>query len=113
MLFGVSTTFLPRFFLWLHASTINRIICTERVILMLFAAVVEKAEPTWLSVIAPNVFFILLFGGIAIMGIVAIAGAYWLNARKASLDAKLKEDMLERGMSADDIVKVIQARPQA
>src|SRR5262245_32923592 len=35
---------------------------------------------------------------------------YLQNSRQAELDASLKHEMLQRGMSADDIVRVIQAR---
>jgi hypothetical protein len=34
----------------------------------------------------------------------------WLKARKAALEADLKREMIERGMSADDICRVVEAR---
>jgi hypothetical protein len=35
---------------------------------------------------------------------------YLLKVRQAELDASLKHEMLQRGMSADDIVRVMEAR---
>ncbi len=35
---------------------------------------------------------------------------YWQQTRQAELDAALKQEMLQRGMSAEDIVRVINAR---
>ena len=37
---------------------------------------------------------------------------YWRRSRKAELDAALKQQMLERGMSADEIVQVLEAKSQ-
>jgi hypothetical protein len=37
---------------------------------------------------------------------------YWRRTRQAELDAALKQQMLERGMSADEIVQVLEARSQ-
>jgi len=39
---------------------------------------------------------------------VAVAGS-WYKMRKSELDASVKMRMLEMGMSADDIVRVLQA----
>ena len=37
---------------------------------------------------------------------------YWRRSRQAELDASLKQQMLERGMSADEIVQVLEAKSQ-
>ena len=37
---------------------------------------------------------------------------YWSRSRQAELDAALKQQMLERGMSADEIVQVLEAKSQ-
>jgi hypothetical protein len=61
--------------------------------------------------------------GHAIIGLVAIltvcggpffvgAWALWLTHRKHERQDDLKREMLERGMSADDIVRVLNAGPQ-
>jgi hypothetical protein len=47
-------------------------------------------------------------GGL-LCGIIAIVGAFWFHIRKAEIDAALKQDMLNRGMSADDIRTVLDA----
>jgi hypothetical protein len=52
-----------------------------------------------------------------IVPVVAIAGGLiagcafpaWLVYRKAELDAELKREMIARGMSADEIVQVLEA----
>jgi hypothetical protein len=41
--------------------------------------------------------------------VTAIVACCWGKAHRASLDASLKHEMLQRGMSADEIVMVIQA----
>jgi hypothetical protein len=38
--------------------------------------------------------------------------SYWRRSRQAELDASLKQQMLERGMSADEIVQVMEAKSQ-
>jgi hypothetical protein len=42
--------------------------------------------------------------------IVAIVTSYLRAVRQAELDASLKQDMLQRGMSAEEIIRVLQAR---
>ncbi len=37
---------------------------------------------------------------------------YWQKTRLAELDAALKQEMLQRGMSAEEIVRVINARKE-
>ena len=37
---------------------------------------------------------------------------YWRRSRQAELDAALKQQMLERGMSADELVQVLEAKSQ-
>jgi Na+-transporting methylmalonyl-CoA/oxaloacetate decarboxylase gamma subunit len=51
----------------------------------------------------------LIIGGGLLMGFVAIIGAFWTDIRKKEIAAALKHDMLERGMSADEIRVVIDA----
>ena len=52
-------------------------------------------------VVVPTVFLFL--------AICVIAG-HWLAHRRSELDASLKQDMLDRGMSADEIEKVLKAK---
>jgi hypothetical protein len=52
--------------------------------------------------------FIALTGGLLI-GFVAVVGGLWTEIRKTEISAGLKHDMLERGMSADEIRTVLDA----
>jgi hypothetical protein len=47
-------------------------------------------------------------GGL-LCGIVAIVMVFWHEIRKAEIEAVLKQDMLNRGMTADEIRTVIEA----
>jgi hypothetical protein len=57
-----------------------------------------------------NPLFLSLAAGVLIVLGTTLSGC-WVAARKAALEADLKREMIERGMSADDIVRVIEARP--
>lgn len=69
-------------------------------------------SPFWdrvldLSVIA----LVLVFGGGVIFGAFALVTNAWRNNRDSERLAILKQQMIEKGMSADDIVRVIEAGP--
>jgi hypothetical protein len=49
---------------------------------------------------------VAIFGG----PLLVIGWAVWLKYRRKELDAELKRTMIERGMSADDIVRVLEAK---
>jgi hypothetical protein len=49
-----------------------------------------------------------IVGGL-ICGVLVMAGEYWHRIRKAEIAAKLKHDMLDRGMSPDEIRIVLEA----
>jgi hypothetical protein len=51
----------------------------------------------------------LAVGGGLLIGLVAIVGGYWTEIRKTEISAALKQDMLSRGMSADEIQTVMDA----
>lgn len=51
---------------------------------------------------------ISIVGGLLFVTLV-VAGELWLRAHKANVAAKLKADMLDRGMSADEIRTVLDA----
>jgi hypothetical protein len=51
----------------------------------------------------------MIVGGGLLIGLIAVAGGIWSDVRKKEIAAALKHDMLERGMSADDICKVLEA----
>ena len=51
----------------------------------------------------------LVFSWLTLTSVVGSVGYYWSRARRDDQEAALKHEMLQQGMSADDIVKVIQA----
>jgi hypothetical protein len=56
----------------------------------------------------------LVIGGIAVIGgllcgIIGIIAGTWQKVRRAEIAATLKQDMLNRGMSAEDICTVLEA----
>jgi hypothetical protein len=52
---------------------------------------------------------IVAVGGSMLVGIVAVIMGSWLESRKAEIAATLKQDMINRGMSAEDIRTVVDA----
>jgi len=46
---------------------------------------------------------------ITLMVIVPTIAQYWHKSRRDEIEADLKREMIQRGMSADDIVKVLRA----
>ncbi len=54
----------------------------------------------------------VVWGAIVIMSIVPTLIYYWHKTRKAEMDADLKMKMLEMGMSASDIERVLKAESQ-
>jgi hypothetical protein len=55
---------------------------------------------------------IAIVGGL-FFGMIVLLGEFWRQSRKAEIDAKLKADMLDRGMSADEIKTVLEAGSKA
>ncbi len=51
---------------------------------------------------------IAIVGGL-ICGVIVMIGEFWRRIRKAEIEAKLKTDMLDRGMSAEEIKIVLEA----
>lgn len=51
----------------------------------------------------------LAVGGGLLIGLVAVAGGLWVEIRKNEIAAALKQDMLGRGMSPDEIKMVLDA----
>ncbi len=62
--------------------------------------------PEFLQNINP-VFFV--FAWLTITTVVSSVAHYWHKVRKAELEAALKQEMIQRGMSADEIKQVIEA----
>jgi hypothetical protein len=57
----------------------------------------------------PELMGFLVVGGGLLMGFVAIVGSFWTDIRKKEIAAGLKQDMLNRGMSAEQIRLVLDA----
>jgi len=57
-----------------------------------------------------NALFLSLAAGVLIVLGTTLIGC-WSSAKKAALEADLKMEMIQRGMSADEICQVIQTRP--
>jgi hypothetical protein len=55
---------------------------------------------------------VLCVAGGLVFGITAVIASIWFKLRKAEIAATLKQDMLNRGMSADEIKTVIEASPK-
>jgi len=59
---------------------------------------------------APGVLaIVLIFGGGAVTGIIALIVSAWKSNRENERLAVLKQQMLDKGMSADEIIRVIEA----
>ena len=65
------------------------------------------AEIDWNSLLENRDFGVIAFMALlAILGIAAMVGSYW----QKTLQARLKERMIERGFTAEEIIAVINAR---
>jgi hypothetical protein len=53
--------------------------------------------------------FVFVLGILVVTVCVPILGHYWYAIRKAEVDASLKHEMLQRGMSAEEIALVLEA----
>ena len=66
----------------------------------------ELAGINWNRILDPPVIMFIVG---AIIAVAAIVAPQWRKAAKASEDARLKEQMIQRGFSADEIERVIRA----
>ena len=55
----------------------------------------------------------VLFLGMSLSWIASTVGHYWHKVRKLELEVPLKLEMVQRGMSAEDIRMVLEARPSS
>ena len=53
----------------------------------------------------------IVFASLTIVAVAVTIAEAWTKTKKASLDAELKLEMVRQGMSADEICRVIQAKP--
>lgn len=54
----------------------------------------------------------IFWGSITLISVVPVVAHYWYKLRRHEIEADLKREMIERGMSADEIQRVLDARPQ-
>jgi hypothetical protein len=52
---------------------------------------------------------LVIFGAITLITVVPSLAYYWYKARKAEIEAALKHEMIQRGLSADDIERILKA----
>ncbi|HEY2761549.1 MAG TPA: hypothetical protein VGI75_12420, partial [Pirellulales bacterium] len=53
---------------------------------------------------------VLIFGGSMLVAIIAIVGSFIYHFRKREAEINLKHEMIARGMSADEIERVLAAK---
>ncbi len=53
---------------------------------------------------------LVFWGAIVLISTVPVVCHYWCQNRRAEQEAALKREMIERGMSADEIERVLAAR---
>ncbi len=53
----------------------------------------------------------IIFASVTLISLGSTLAHYWYKSRRAALDAELKMEMIQRGLTADEICRVIQARP--
>jgi hypothetical protein len=53
--------------------------------------------------------FFLVFACVTLTSVVATIAHYWHKISRDELEASLKLEMIQKGMSADDVVKVLKA----
>ena len=51
----------------------------------------------------------IFWSAIVLICVVPMISHYWYKLRRAEMDAALKQDMLQRGMSAEEIKTVLEA----
>ena len=56
---------------------------------------------------------LIFWSAITVICVVPAISAYWYRIRKAEIEADLKRAMIERGMSADEIERVLKASRDA
>jgi hypothetical protein len=52
---------------------------------------------------------VLIFGGGMVVGLVGIIAHHWRRLRQTEIETEMKREMLNRGMSAEDVERVIKA----
>ena len=63
----------------------------------------------WLRSLGPEIVPVIALVGGMLVAVVGILAGVWHKNRRIELEIALKQDMLNRGMSAEDIERVIKA----
>ena len=63
----------------------------------------------WLTSMGPTIIPVFAIVGGLPLGAIGMLVGTWKKVRTAEMDAALKQDMLNRGMSADEIERVLKA----
>jgi hypothetical protein len=63
----------------------------------------------WLMSLGPGIIGVIAVLGGFIISVVAILAGNWRRVRQIEMEISLKHEMLERGMSAEEIERVIKA----
>jgi hypothetical protein len=67
-------------------------------------------EMQWDRLLQPDTLAILLmFGAPIVVPLIAIVGYFWHSAVKTKSENELKRSMVEQGMSADEIERILNA----
>lgn len=53
----------------------------------------------------------IVFASITVIALSTTFGNFWYRSKRAALEAELKLEMIQRGLSPDEICQVIRARP--
>jgi hypothetical protein len=75
-------------------------------ILANYAALLADSESGW-SILQNS--SLIFWTAIALICIVPSISHYWWKIRKMEIEAALKQEMIQKGMSADDVQKVLDA----
>jgi hypothetical protein len=51
----------------------------------------------------------VVFAALTICAVASVVSVFWYRTRRAEIDAALKQTMIDRGMSADEIERVLRA----
>lgn len=63
----------------------------------------------WLMSLGPEIIPVIALVGGMLVAVVGILASVWHKTRRMELENALKQDMLNRGMSAEEIERVIKA----
>jgi hypothetical protein len=72
--------------------------------------IVADGIPSILEKLPANTVELIGMLGLVLFGLVCAIGAIWHQFHKSNIESTLKREMIERGMSADEIERVLAAK---